>query len=113
MAVGLLGMMFPHQQHDLVRAVKQGVAFVRPEPQRPRALVMPQPTAAPAAVDTRSKTVQPAARRKHYSNGKSPNFGTIEVGDSTQRRTITPKPTAPTASITVSVGDSRSAQPAN
>jgi hypothetical protein len=102
MAVGLCGVMFPRQSHDVVRAVNQAVALVRPDPPRPRMTVlesMPEATPAKPAV---------TASHKRYRRAGSPEFGSVEVVDSNHTHIATPSP------VTVSVdGPEPTAQPAN
>jgi hypothetical protein len=104
MAVGLCGVMFPRQSHDVVRAVNQAVALVRPDPPRPRMTLL---ESMPAATIT---PVKPAvsASHKHYRRAGSPEFGSVEVVDSNHTYLATPSP------VTVSVDASEpTAQPAN
>jgi len=109
MAVGLVGMMFPRETHEIVRTVKQGVAVVRPDPPRQRVVVL---SSAPASTDASVKPATAAPRKPRHRVVESPSFGKVEIVDSGHSHTATPKP--PTPSVTVSVGDSKAAsQPAN
>jgi len=104
MAVGLCGVMFPRQSHDVVRAVNQAVALVRPEPPRPRMTVL---ESMPATTNTPAKPAVTASHKRYRRVG-SPEFGSVEVVDSNHTQIRTPSP------VTVSVDSSEpTALPAN
>ena len=97
--LGIVGMMFPRQTHDVVRAVNQAVAFVRPDPPRTRPYVAPT---VPAA-ETPAPSV-PAAphKRPHKVDSSQLNYEVVDP----IRKHVAPRP--PTASITVSVAAPKS-----
>ncbi len=107
MAVGLCGMMFPHQAHEVSRSVQQAISMVRPETSKPR-VTMVQATpaqATPAAKAVPSRASRAPRPRVHVvPSSKYPGF---EVVDTNHRYAATPRP--PTPSVTVSVVDTKQA----
>lgn len=100
--LGIVGMMFPRETHDVVRAVNQAVAFVRPDPPKTRPYVAPIVPAAETPAPSRPSA--PAAPRKRPHKVSSSQL-TYEVVDPTRKHVA---PRTPSASITISVATPKS-----
>ena len=108
MALGLCGMIFPHQSGEMVRAVRQAMEFVRPAPPNNNHFTVVQVP----ATDPQPKTSSGAHRRLH----KVDNSGipVVEIVDSNQqKRTVGGSRPAPSVTVSVTGSDASEPTPAN
>ena len=104
MAVGLCGMMFPRQAHEIARSIKLAKDYVHPDPPRARVTIVQTPTTVASPSTNAAAAPAVARKRTHRVETKVVNnskYAGFEVVDPNHRHSLTPPP--PTPSVPVSV----------